>query len=139
MKWKGNLGPMGRLSLNDVRLTSVMGLVNVRRCLSLEEGRVRRIVTILIVILTCAGLSCGPAMYSHHILRASGALAQAEEADAEELAPYEYHYADEHLKQARREVGHSDFSAAVKCAKIATEYGNKAIEIANRRRREEGR
>jgi hypothetical protein len=77
--------------------------------------------------------------YSIYVVRASSALARAEESEAAKLAPYEFHYADEHLKQARREVGHSDFQAAAKCAKIATEYGNKAVEISNRRRREEGR
>lgn len=92
---------------------------------------------ILLVCIFC--FSCGPVHYSVHILRASAALAQAEESDAAELAPYEFYYADEHLKQARREVGHSDFQAAAKCGRIAHEYGTKAVEISNRRRREEGR
>lgn len=95
--------------------------------------------TALIFFVCIFCISCGPVHYSVHVLRASAALAQADEAEAAELAPYEFHYADEHLKQARREVGHSDFQAAAKCAKIASEYGNKAVEISNRRRREEGR
>lgn len=93
----------------------------------------------LVIALGCATMSCGPVQYSVHVLRASAALAEAEEAGAADLAPYEYHYADEHLKQARREVGYSDFQAAAKCARVATEFGNKATSISNRRRREEGR
>ena len=99
----------------------------------------KRILLVFVVCLSGAGYSCGPALYSHHVLRASANLAQADEAAAAEEAPYEFHYADEHLKQARREVGYSDYQAAVKCARIATEYAEKAIEIANRRRRERGR
>ncbi len=98
-----------------------------------------RILRAFLVCLIGAVLSCGPVQYSHHILRASAALAEAEEAEAEEEAPYEYWYADAHLKQARREVGYSDFQEAVKCARIAHEYATKAVEISNRRRRERGR
>lgn len=89
--------------------------------------------------LSSTVLSCGPVQYSHHILRASAAMAEAEEADAEEEAPYEYWYADAHLKQARREVGYSDFQEAIKCARVAQEYATKATEISSRRRRERGR
>ena len=95
-----------------------------------------------IVLLAClsgAILSCGPVQYSHHVLRANAAIAEAETAEAPEEAPYEYWYADAHLKQARREVGYSDFQEAVKCARIANEYATKAVEISNRRRRERGR
>ncbi len=99
----------------------------------------RQLLASLLISLGCVSLSCGPVQYSHHMLRANAAVAEAEESDAAELAPYEYHYADELLKQARREVGHSDFQAAVKCAKGATEFGQKAVEIASRRRREKGR
>ena len=99
-------------------------------------SRIRRAI---ILCLTGAVLSCGPVQYSHHILQATAAMAEAEEAQAEEEAPYEYWYADAHLKQARREVGYSDFQEAVKCARIAHEYASKAVEISNRRRRERGR
>lgn len=99
----------------------------------------KHLLVALIILVGCAGLSCGPVQYSYHVLKATGSMARAEETGAEELAPYEFHYADEHLKQARREVGHSDFQAAVKCAKVAREYANKAVDISKRRRREQGR
>ena len=89
--------------------------------------------------LAALAMSCGPVQYSHHILQASGVLAEAEELEAAEEAPYEYHYAREHLDQARREVGYSDFQEAVKCARVAREYGEKARDIAIRQRRERGR
>jgi len=90
-------------------------------------------------VLALSLSSCGPVQYSHYILGATGIIAEAAEANAAEEAPYEYYYAVEHLDEARREVGYSDFQEAVKCARIAREYGTKARDIANRRRRERGR
>lgn len=97
--------------------------------------------SLLAVILGVSSLSvsCGPVQYSHYIMQATGAMAEAEEIGAAEEAPYEYHYAREHLDQARREVGYSDFQEAVKCARIAREYGAKARDISIRQRRERGR
>ncbi len=95
-----------------------------------------KLVTLCLAALT---VSCGPVQYSHYILQATGIMAEAEEAQAEEEAPYEYTYAREHLDQARREVGYSDFQEAVKCARVAREYGEKARDIAIRARREKGR
>lgn len=98
--------------------------------------RAKRIATL---VLAALAMSCGPVQYSHYIMQATGILAEAEEADAEEQAPYEFTYAREHLDQARREVGYSDYQEAVKCARIAHEYGEKARDIALRARREKGR
>lgn len=95
-----------------------------------------------LVIAGAVGLcvaSCGAIEYSAVILGAHGAIAEAEVANAEELAPYEYTYAVEHLRKAREEVGQADYQAAVQMARAAREYARKARDIAVQRRREEGR
>lgn len=84
-------------------------------------------------------VGCAPTLYTVHILPAARAVEQAQEAGAEELAPYEYHYANEHLRQAREEAGGASYQDALNHAKIAEEYGEKALDLARRRRREEGR
>ena len=93
-----------------------------------------------ILLLLWAGLAgCGPALYTLHILPAVTAVEQAEEAGAEEHAPYEYYYARENLSQAQEEAGDAFYQDARRHAEIAEEYGLKAREIAARHRREEGR
>lgn len=84
-------------------------------------------------------VGCAPTLYTVHILPAARAVHQAEEAGAAELAPYEYHYANEHLRQAREEAADAFYQDALGHAKIAEEYGEKALDLARRRRREEGR
>ncbi len=78
-------------------------------------------------------------LYGHWMLKANKAIAQAKVNDAEEFAPYEYTYAVEHQKKAKEEVGYADFQAAIEYAKVATEYGLKAKEIARKQKMEAGR
>jgi len=92
-----------------------------------------------LIACVLVAISCGPIQYSHHILAATEAVSEAETAGGDTQAPYELTYAKEHLDQARREVGYSDFDEAIKCARIATEYAEKARDISNRNRREQGR
>lgn len=94
---------------------------------------------ILIISLILFCFSCGPIEYSAVILGANEAIAEAEENNAMELAPYEYWYAHEHLKKAREEVGYSEFQVASDYARIASEYAIKARDIAIKRKRERGR
>lgn len=84
-------------------------------------------------------VGCAPTLYTVHILPAARVVQQAEEAGAAELAPYEYHFANEHLRQARQEAGDAFYQDALGHAKIAEEYGEKALDLSRRRRREEGR
>lgn len=92
-----------------------------------------------VILLWTLFVGCAPTLYTVHILPAARAVQQAEEAGAAELAPYEYHYANEHLRQAREEAGDAFYQDALGHAKIAEEYGEKALDLARRRRREEGR
>ena len=84
-------------------------------------------------------VGCAPTLYTVHILPAARVVQQAEEAGAAELAPYEYHFANEHLRQARQEAGGAYYQDALGHAKIAEEYGEKTLDLARRRLREEGR
>ena len=45
-------------------------------------------------------------------------------------APFEYYSALEYLSKAREEVGYSDYQAALKYARQAREYANRARQIA---------
>jgi hypothetical protein len=73
-------------------------------------------------------VGCGPVEYLGQVSsRASRALAQAELADAEHLAPYEYIQAREYLRKAREEAGRSAFENAAN-------YGRRCEEMAGRAR-----
>ncbi len=54
-------------------------------------------------------------------------------------APFEYYSATEYLRKAREEVGFSDYEAAVKFARQARKYAQKARDIALNRNQERGR
>lgn len=84
-------------------------------------------------------LSCGPIEYSAVILDANEVIAEAEENNAKQLAPYEYWYAHEHLRKARMDVGYAEYQMAADNARLAREYGTKARDIAIKRHREQGR
>ena len=82
---------------------------------------------------------CGPTIYTVNVMPAARAVHRAEEAGAPTHAPYEYWYARAHLDQAREEAGEAMYQDAIRNAKIAEEYGVKALELARRRMREQGR
>jgi hypothetical protein len=100
----------------------------------------RRVLALMLVGVFAAGTTgCGFFLYSHRMLKANKAIAQAEVNNAEEYAPYEYTYAVEHAKKAKEEVGHADYQAAWEYAKEAETYGMKAKEIARKQKMEAGR
>src|SRR5690349_6087143 len=63
--------------------------------------------------------SCGGVVYSLRIVQASDALARAEQLGAATRAPYEYHYALEHLRKAREQASRSEYGAAERLADTA--------------------
>ena len=93
--------------------------------------------SVLLAWVALAG--CAPTLYTVHLLPASRAVEQAEEAGAAEHAPYEYHYARAHLDKAREEAGEASYQDAIDHAQVAEEYGVKARDLARRRMREAGR
>jgi hypothetical protein len=89
------------------------------------------LVAIGAVLLT----GCGGA---HYLLSANAASSRVEEAravGAEQLAPYEYYYAKEHLEQAQVEAAEASYSDAANLADEAEQYAAKAIELAQSARR----
>jgi hypothetical protein len=77
-------------------------------------------------------LGCGGVVYAVHVARASDALARAEQLEAATRAPYEYHFALEHLKKARSEAAAADFGDADRLAAVAFDYANRAVQLAQR-------
>lgn len=53
---------------------------------------------------------------------------------AAEFAPYEFHYAEEHLRQAEVEAAEASYSDAARFAEIAETYAAKAVTMARARR-----
>jgi hypothetical protein len=78
-------------------------------------------------------------MYALTANTASAKLEEAREAGAEEDAPYEFWYAQQHLEKAAREASEADYSDAIKLAEIAEKYADKATRLARDAKRGAGR
>ena len=82
-----------------------------------------------IAALACSVAGCGPIEYLVHVpFDASGAIAEARQAGAEQAAPYEMTAAGEYLHKARELAGAARFQGAV-------EFGRKAAQLARDARR----
>ena len=68
----------------------------------------------------------GPMWSTADIMAAENALEQAKAADAEQLAPYEYHMAQEMLRKAQEEWGYADYGMSREFAEKAKESAEKA-------------
>ena len=78
---------------------------------------------------------CGGVHYAIAVNSASSRVEEARAVGAEQLAPYEYYYAKEHLEQAQVEAAEASYSDAANLAETAEEYASKAIELAQSARR----
>ena len=76
-------------------------------------------------------VGCGGALYAIEVGSAQTRVEEARAQGAERLAPYEYYYAKEHLRQAQVEAAEASYSDATNCAEIAEEYATKAIQLAH--------
>jgi hypothetical protein len=98
---------------------------------------------ILIVAFALSGLlastGCGGVHYAIAVNAAASRVEEAKAIGAEQLAPYEYYYAKEHLTQAQIDASEASYSDAANLAEISEEYANKAIELAQSARRASGR
>ena len=72
---------------------------------------------------------CGHAVFAMEVRSASMRVAEAREVGAQELAPYEYYYAEAHLEKAKQEAAEADFGDAIDLASTSEEYAQKAIEL----------
>jgi hypothetical protein len=82
---------------------------------------------------------CGGGYYMLSANAATSRLEEARAMGAEQLAPYEYYYAKEHLRQAQIEAAEANYSDAINYAETAEEYANRAIQFAHEARRAGGR
>lgn len=91
----------------------------------------------LLPALVAPVLGCGPALYISSIRSAEQKLEQARDENARWYAPYEYHYAEAHLQQAREEAAESSFEDAIRYAKTARDFSERALSITQRKRQAE--
>jgi hypothetical protein len=81
------------------------------------------------LLLLAAG--CGPVQYVSDVtLQATRAVRNAKEAQAAELAPYEYTFAVESLHKARALAGHARWQESLRFGADAIKYGHEAEQIA---------
>jgi hypothetical protein len=78
---------------------------------------------------------CGGVHYAIVVNGAASRVEEAKAAGAEQLAPYEYYYAKEHLEQAQIEASLASYSDAANLAQEAEQYADKAIELTQAARR----
>lgn len=72
--------------------------------------------------------SCGALAYQVTILRANHAFQRAQEAGAEEHAPYHYYRAQAYLEKAREEAGYADFQPALRYGRVALKSAKEALQ-----------
>jgi hypothetical protein len=93
----------------------------------------------LLVVTSAALPACGGVYYAATINGASSKLEEARVLGADTLAPYEYYYAKEHLEQAQFEAAEASYSDAANFAETASEYAEKAVQLAQAAHRAAGR
>ncbi len=91
--------------------------------------------TLLIGLALCA-TGCGGVHYAIAMGSANSRLEEAKAVGAEQLAPYEYYYAKEHVEQAQIEASEANYSDAANLADEAETYASKAIELSQSARRQ---
>ena len=80
---------------------------------------------------------CGPALYTSGIRTAELKLQSARDENARWYAPYEYYFAEAHLQQAREEAAQASYEDAIRYAKTARDFSDRALTITQRRRQAE--
>ena len=74
-------------------------------------------------------LGCGGVHYAIAVNSAASRVEEAKALGADQLAPYEYYFAQEHLQQAQVEASEASYSDAVNLANEAEDHANTAIEL----------
>ncbi len=88
------------------------------------------LLTLAVGALAPAVSGCGSVYYAAQINAAQTRVEHARSVGAAQYAPYEYYFAEEHLKKAKTEAGEASYSDAATFAEVAEEYAQKAIDIA---------
>ncbi len=84
---------------------------------------------VLLAALVTGG--CGSGYYAVSMNAAEHRLEEARRAGAEESAPYEFYYAEEHLRQARIEASEASYGDAATYAQTAESFAQKALDLAH--------
>ncbi len=79
--------------------------------------------------LAGALFGCGGIHYSIAVNSAASRVEEAKALGADQLAPYEYYFAKEHLQQAQIEAAEASYSDAVNLAEEAEDHANSAIAL----------
>ncbi len=74
-------------------------------------------------------MGCGGIHYAIEVNSAASKVEEAKALGADQLAPYEYYYAKEHLQQAQVEASEASYSDAVNLAEEAEDHASAAIEL----------
>lgn len=82
---------------------------------------------------------CGNFFYAIYASGATSKLEAAQALGAEKYAPYEYHYAREHLQKAMEEAALADYGDAIHLAEQAEEAAAKAITLSKQAHEGAGR
>lgn len=88
-------------------------------------------------LVLVAGSACGGVQYAVAINAAASRVEEARTLGADQLAPYDYYFAREHLEQAKVEASEASYSDAVTLAREAEEHADAAIETARKARQTE--
>lgn len=88
-------------------------------------------------LLGAAG--CGNFFYAIYVGGATAKLETAQALGAEKYAPYEFHYAKEHLQKAMEEAASADYGDAIDFADEAEKYAEKAIVLSKQAHEGAGR
>lgn len=95
--------------------------------------------SLALAVLTTTMVGCAPAIYMANTGPANRGLERARAADAPNLAPYEYYYAEAMLSKAREDAGEAAYQDAIEYARLADEAAEQAVDRARAAMREQGR
>ena len=91
-----------------------------------------------VAALAMGSMGCGM-VYGVKALSASSSLEEAKTLNADELAEYEYYYAEAMLEKASEEAAEANYGDAIEFADLASEYAEKAVELSKDAHRGAGR
>jgi hypothetical protein len=102
----------------------------------LRRMRPKQLVPLLALALATMSVGCGPFGYLKKVARESSkAVAEAEAAQAEENAPYEYWGAVTYLEQSKILMGYSEYERSFDYGERAKQLAEEAKDKAEKRRK----
>jgi hypothetical protein len=101
----------------------------------LRSKRPKQLVPLLALVLATMSVGCGPFGYLKKVAKESSkAVAEAEAAQAEENAPYEYWGAVTYLEQSKILMGYSEYERSFNYGERAKQLAVEAKDKAEKRR-----